>query len=241
MILGQNDVSIATWNKNLLNFSDDGERFSGAYGPKFVEQLSYVIHTLTKDPDSRQAIINIWRERPGPSKDIPCTLSFQFFIRDHMVEMITTMRSNDVFLGLPYDLFNFTMIQNLVANMLEFSTGVQYGLGQYVHQVGSLHVYEKHYEAVRKILNERSPKDSNLEWRNVQSARFGGYNLIGLRREFNDMAVHGERFEEAVTAELDKRFDQYGGVWGNLLKVLASKWHPALVECLREPYRTLLS
>ena len=56
-------------------------------------------------------IINIWRENPRSSKDIPCTLSLQFFLREASDQLwlhtIATMRSNDAWLGVPYDTFNF--------------------------------------------------------------------------------------------------------------------------------------
>lgn len=136
MILGRNDVaSVSRYNKKIADFSDDGHTFYGAYGPKIVDQLEYVIRTLTRDPDSRQAVMTIWRESPGQTLDVPCTIMFQFMIRDQRLQMIAYMRSNDVWLGFPYDLFNFTMIQQYVAGLL----GVK--PGKYTHMVGSLHMY----------------------------------------------------------------------------------------------------
>src|SRR3990167_1442342 len=62
MFLGRRDVaSIAAYNKNIAAFSDDGETFFGAYGPRIVEQLPRVIELLKKDPDTRQAVISIFK------------------------------------------------------------------------------------------------------------------------------------------------------------------------------------
>jgi hypothetical protein len=55
--------------------------------------------------------------------------------------MIVNMRSNDVFLGVPYDVFSFTMLQEYIA----MRTGFQ--LGSYFHNAGSFHLYERHYNA----------------------------------------------------------------------------------------------
>jgi thymidylate synthase len=58
------------------------------------------------------------------------------------------MRSNDVYLGLPHDIFSFTMIQEIVASTL----GVP--LGIYSHFVGSLHVYEHHRDRITAFIRE---------------------------------------------------------------------------------------
>ena len=76
MLEGRNDVeSVSKYVDGVKRFSDDGVTFFGAYGPKIVTQTSYVVDTLIKDNDSRQGVLNIWRENPRSSKDIPCTLS----------------------------------------------------------------------------------------------------------------------------------------------------------------------
>ena len=141
MILGRNDApSISYFNKNIAPYSDDGVTFDGAYGPKIVDQMPYIIKSLKSDADSRQALLTIWRERPGKSKDIPCTISMQFFVRSGHVEMDTYMRSNDLWLGMPYDIFNFTMLQRYVAARLGLPVGT------YRHHVGSMHIYEQHWD-----------------------------------------------------------------------------------------------
>jgi thymidylate synthase len=58
------------------------------------------------------------------------------------------MRSNDAFIGLPHDVFCFTMLQEMVARIL----GVE--LGQYRHFVGSMHLYDDNRLAVRQYLDE---------------------------------------------------------------------------------------
>ena len=75
-------LSIAPFAKAISDFSDDGQLFFGAYGPKIVQQLPYVMRNLKDDLHSRQAVINIWRESPMRSKDIPCTLSLQWIVRE---------------------------------------------------------------------------------------------------------------------------------------------------------------
>jgi len=147
MLTGRTDVgSIDYFNPNIKQFSDDGKTMNGSYGPKLVEQLPYVIKTLAADRDSRQALLTIWRERPAATKDVPCTCLMQFFVRGNAVDMICYMRSNDLWLGFPYDVFNFTMIQGWVAAELSAALGEFIRPGRYHHMVGSLHLYDNNFE-----------------------------------------------------------------------------------------------
>mgnify|MGYP003638851966 CR=1 FL=1 len=151
ILTGQNSTALITkFNKQIGNYSDDGNVMAGAYGPPLADQLPWVIQQLRDDPDTRQAVLTLWRPRPAKSKDIPCTLSMQFFIRSGKLEMMTTMRSNDCVLGFPYDVFVFTMIQRYVASALACQVGT------YHHHVGSFHVYERDVDAAHEHV--RSPR-----------------------------------------------------------------------------------
>ena len=104
------------------------------------DQWEFVKDILKKDPSSRQAIIHIKEPRDlrvNPTKDVNCTIALQFLIRNGMLHLITTMRSNDVWLGLPYDVFNFTCMQIRMAMELGLN------IGMYYHNAGSLHLYKK--------------------------------------------------------------------------------------------------
>ncbi|MDD2775533.1 MAG: thymidylate synthase [Gallionella sp.] len=103
-------ADIAEYNSRMADYSDDGLTLAGAYGPRVVSQLPYVIRTLVHDPASRQAVLTTWNRTPEPSKDIPCTVSMQALIRDNQLHLLVTMRSSDIWLGIPYDLFSFSMI-----------------------------------------------------------------------------------------------------------------------------------
>lgn len=126
------------WNK----ISDDGETSNSAYGYRIhkrfgFDQWEYVKQLLTDDPYSRQAVIHIKNPSNEESKDVSCTLSLQFLIRDGALFLSTVMRSNDIWLGFPFDVFCFTAMQVKMAMEL----GVE--LGDYTHFVGSLHLYER--------------------------------------------------------------------------------------------------
>lgn len=136
MLGGHNDVaSISRFNKKIAEYSDDGYTFFGAYGPRLESQIGHVIHALKTSRDTRQAVMSIWRPSPPITKDVPCTVMMHFMIRDFKLELNVYMRSNDVWLGFPYDVFNFTSIQKYVASAVDCK------LGTYRHIVGSMHLY----------------------------------------------------------------------------------------------------
>lgn len=149
---GREDLNMIKYYAPSYNrFSDDGLILNGAYGPRILRGINKIIQLLKEDPNSRRAVIPIYDKKDVGlnSKDIPCTISLQFFIRKGKLNMITSMRSNDIFLGFPYDVFNFTMFQEYIATCL----GVD--VGTYTHCVGSLHYYLTNEEKIKNISEEK--------------------------------------------------------------------------------------
>lgn len=151
----------------------------GAYGSRLwrnlagLRSIDLLIHLLKSDPNTRQAVLTFYdtgqdqvKATLGNKKDIPCTLSLNFIIRDGKLNCLGTMRSQDVWLGLPHDIFVFTCLQQLIAE----AVGVD--VGWYQHSLMSLHLYDRNkakaIEAAdrqldalttRSIGYEKHPKD----------------------------------------------------------------------------------
>lgn len=142
-----------------------------------ISQWNAVVDILTRDKDSRQAIINIHRpaDRHAGNKDVACTLTLQFFIREDKLFMITNMRSNDVILGFTNDVFQFTMLQEaLVLELRETYPNLK--LGHYYHNAGSMHVYSRHFEMAGKIIEDHR----SLELPMIEMDRFDDEICLGL-------------------------------------------------------------
>jgi len=134
--------AIKRYSKAWESLSDDGETVNSAYGYRIFEQFGfdqweYVKDLLKKDPNTRQAVIHIKDASNKPTKDTPCTVSLQFLLRNGQLNLTTYMRSNDIWLGFPYDVFSFTCMQIIMA----FELGVE--IGEYTHIAGSLHLYTR--------------------------------------------------------------------------------------------------
>lgn len=155
-----NDLRFITYYiSQYKDESDDGKTVYGGYGPrlfklrrgrKHIDQLQNVCSLLTQNPHSRRAVIQLFdaADIAENHKEIPCTCTLQFLVRAGQLDLIVTMRSNDAYLGLPHDVFAFTMLQEFFARRL----GVE--LGTYKHFVGSLHLYQKHRRKAQQFLDE---------------------------------------------------------------------------------------
>lgn len=162
ILSGDNTVAgIAPWNKNIAEFSDDGRTFFGAYGPKITGQLDHIVRRLAEDPDSRQAGLTIWRENPPQTKDVPCTIAIFASWRGYLLNLHVFMRSSDIWLGLPYDVFNFSMLAHLIccrlndlspAESIEAAGRGPVEPGTLYLTAASSHLYEQHFDAAKKIV-----------------------------------------------------------------------------------------
>ena len=137
--------AIYPYSKFWKGISDNGSTVNSNYGwcirKKYgFDQWEMVKKLLQENTNSRQAIIHIKEARnliDNPTKDLNCTIALQFLLRNNKLDFIVTMRSNAIWLGLPYDLFNFTCMQIQMAMEL----GVD--IGTYYHNAGSLHIYKE--------------------------------------------------------------------------------------------------
>lgn len=85
----------------------DGDVIFGGYGPRLFswkgDQVQKAIERLRTNPSSRRVVIQLFdaNDMAEEHKDVPCTCTLQFMIRNEKLQMLTHMRSNDAFIGLP--------------------------------------------------------------------------------------------------------------------------------------------
>lgn len=140
-ILGKrNDVRFPTlFNSKLAIYSDDGVKFHGAYGFRMKDQFSKAITKLKEDPDTRQAVLQIWDHKLDlniKSNDIPCNDMIFLKIRDEKLRITVCNRSNDLIWGCTgANVVQFSMLQEYLASMIGC------GVGEYSQVSDSYHVY----------------------------------------------------------------------------------------------------
>ena len=149
--------------------SDDGKTVNSNYGDRIqnikdevdgfkFNQLQMCEELLRRDPNTRQAVIHIKQARDiigHPTKDLNCTVCLQFLLREDKLYMTTYMRSNDLWMGFPNDVFQFTCMQIYLAMRLNV------GLGSYTHVAGSLHLYERDYKKSMDNIEELNKEETS--------------------------------------------------------------------------------
>ena len=100
-------------------------------------QLDYIINKLKDNQKTRHATITIYdgKENQTYNKDTPCTYAVQFTILNNKLNMSVYMRSNDLWYGFCNDQYQFSMLQQMVAER------TRYEIGTYYHHAHNMHLY----------------------------------------------------------------------------------------------------
>jgi thymidylate synthase len=117
-----------------------------------LTQYNWVIESLKKDKDSRQAFMHFNKPHHQflENKDQVCTLQALFHIRKNKLYMTLTMRSNDVIYGFMTDWAFFSILQyHVLLHMKKYYPELE--MGSYTHISHSMHLYERHYDLVKKM------------------------------------------------------------------------------------------
>jgi len=168
---GTNKISELPENYQRIwtTFSDDGHTVNSAYGHRifgehkaFLNQFKWCKEKLQTDKHSRQAIININSviDKASLTKDFPCCISSQYFIRGEKLNNIVVFRSQDANLGLKNDVFTFSAIQELMA----INLGIE--MGTFTMISSSLHLYEKDFQKAEDLLKSPNINDEidEINW-----------------------------------------------------------------------------
>jgi thymidylate synthase len=187
------------------NYTEDNGIFHGAYGPRTNGQFETIIDRLRQDPDTRQAVVTIWNPQYDlqPSKrDYPCTILHQFRIRDNKLNMSVYMRSNDVWLGAAYDFFQFTRVQLAIASVLGIEPGT------YNHHVGSLHIYEQHYQPAEDLkyteIKNDIPALTGRSWNEVKSSALLAMQGTVSENIYNRLQLDEKWYADAMIDAINK-------------------------------------
>lgn len=158
IIEGNNLVEpLQSFIKDYNKFSDDNKTLNGAYGFRLlkyfgINQLEKAILELKENRESRRVVLTMYSpdDLNKDSKDIPCNTSLYLKIKDNKLDITILNRSNDLYLGVPYNVFIFYLLQVYIAKNLNIDVGTQ------THFTDSLHLYVKDLEKVKEIIDNNS-------------------------------------------------------------------------------------
>ncbi|MCU0334769.1 MAG: thymidylate synthase [Chitinophagaceae bacterium] len=159
------DTNIAYLKEHGVSIWDEWADADGNLGPvygkqwrswqgadgKTIDQLSWVIDEIKRNPDSRRLIVSAWNVADLPHMALmPCHNMFQFYVANGRLSCQLYQRSADVFLGVPFNIASYALLTMMVAQV----TGLQ--PGDFVHSFGDVHLYSNHFEQAQLQLS-RTP------------------------------------------------------------------------------------
>lgn len=223
---GRNDSAFLNYfNRQLPKFAGTGPIYDGAYGERLrtrfdVDQVRTAALSLQANPTSRQVVLSIWDPKTDlphqdgipRSTDVPCNVTSMLKVRNGKLDWTQVMRSNDVYLGLPHNLVQFTMIQEVVAGWADL------GLGTYSHWSDSLHIYDRNAtETPTRFSAQELPK--NTDNLSISLSKFDDFwpEVEAIANMVTDPSVEGDA--------LERRLDQAGipEAWENPLRILIAE------------------
>lgn len=150
ILAGSRDAGpINYWNAQLPKYAGSDDIYHGAYGFRLrahfgTDQLEAAYCALKSNPTSRQVVLQIWdpvvdlpnTDGSPASPDIPCNLGSLLKVHEGKLEWTQIVRSNDIFRGLPYNLVQFSVLQEVMAGWLGLEVGT------YTQFSDSLHLYQ---------------------------------------------------------------------------------------------------
>jgi len=160
------DTNIAYLKENGVSIWDEWADADGELGPVYgkqwrawpkadggtVDQISWVIDEIRRNPDSRRLIVNAWNVGELPKMALmPCHAMFQFYVANGRLSCQLYQRSGDIFLGVPFNIASYALLTHMIAQVC----GLQ--PGDFVHTLGDAHLYNNHVEQARQQL-AREPK-----------------------------------------------------------------------------------
>jgi thymidylate synthase len=118
---------------------------------RHIDQISQVLDTLRRDPDSRRMVVSAWNVADLEAMALaPCHVLFQFYVGDGRLSCHLYQRSADMFLGVPFNIASYALLTHLVAQQVGLA------VGELVWTGGDCHVYDNHRDQVAEQLT-RAP------------------------------------------------------------------------------------
>ena len=166
------DTNIKYLKENGVRIWNEWANEKGDLGPVYghqwrnwnsegIDQIKEIIRTIKFNPDSRRIIVNAWNPCVLPNTSIsfseniannkaalpPCHTFFQCYLADGKLSLQLYQRSADVFLGVPFNIASYALLNMMLAQVTGNNPG------EFIHTFGDAHIYSNHKEQIKKQLS----------------------------------------------------------------------------------------
>ena len=186
------ETNVKYLHENKVSIWDEWADANGDLGPIYghqwrswdtpvgssIDQISQVLETIKRNPDSRRMIVSAWNVGEIEKMALPpCHILFQFYVADGKLSCQLYQRSADIFLGVPFNIASYALLTMMMAQV----TGLK--AGDFVHTFGDAHLYINHLDQTRLQLS-REPKplpvmNLNPEVKDIFGFTFEDFDLQG--------------------------------------------------------------
>ena len=143
---------VTIWDKWELPDKTIGKAYGYQMGKKvrklngqLVDQVDFLLHELKHNPASRRHITSLWNIDDLDEMSLqPCVWHTQWLVKESKLHLIVGQRSCDVAVGLPFNLFQYYVLQRLISQV----TG--YEPGQMIFNIGDVHIYDRHIDKLKE-------------------------------------------------------------------------------------------
>lgn len=154
-----NDHGVTIWDP----WADERGDLGPVYGKQWrrwqapsgetIDQIADVVENIRTNPHSRRHVVSAWNPADLDAMALPpCHLLFQFYVADGRLSCQLYIRSNDLFLGAPFNIAEYALLTHMMAQQ----TGLE--VGEFVYTIGDAHLYLNHLEQVEEqLLREPYP------------------------------------------------------------------------------------
>lgn len=174
----ENDMG-STYSFLYRHFGADYQGMDKDYTGKGFDQVQYVIDEIKNNPTSRRILINVWDPNSLDKATLPpCQMLYNFYVdtNKNEISVNTIIRSSDIFLGLPFNLINASVILRLICHVTGYKPGDLYVT------TNNTHIYHNHFEAVEEQLkrnpNKTFPKMLIHGTKNIFEITYENFELL---------------------------------------------------------------
>lgn len=152
------DNGVGIWNE----WADENGELGSVYGKQWrkwettdgkkIDQISNLVNNIKNNPNSRRLIVSAWNVGEVEKMALPpCHCFFQFYVAEGKLSCQLYIRSNDVFLGMPFNIASYSLLTMMLAQVCGLKAG------ELVYTNGDVHIYKNHFKQV-KLQMTRKPR-----------------------------------------------------------------------------------